>query len=855
MDIAKKQDPARWRAVARRQNDVARRRDALADAVDRLRAVLEVSRALTSLDGEDELLDLIVSSACRCLGYRTCVIAVRDERDVLRYRATAGCSPDDDRRLRTLSMSSDAFAILRDAATPFGSVLYVPPGHSVRAHPALAACFIPTEVSAPSSEWRTGSLLFVPLVDRDGAVMGFLNPDDPVDGKLPTRGRITVLEAFAHQAVTALQIVRGRAAERERARAAERERARAAEAQRRQLEGLLHASASVRGSLQLDEVLQQIAAAMADAGGFAGAVIYLRDAEDNVHARASVGLDPDEDARLRATPVPLDMFRHIMRPEMRLSRSYLFDHRYHSSPQELDDALSVPALPPDWSEGQWHPEDSLTVPLEDRDGHCIGLISVDQPYDRAFPDLARIQALELFADHCVVAVEQARLYEEMQALAMTDALTGLPNRTLLHDRLRHALAAAQRERTPLALLLMDLDRFKEVNDTLGHHYGDILLRQVGDRVRTALRASDTIARLGGDEFAMILPATDADGAATVSGSILSALEPPVIVDGHALDIRASIGVAVFPRHGDDAPALLRRADVAMYMAKRARTGVAVYHEEQDQHSAQRLALMTSLRQSLNEDRLRLHYQPLVDVAGERVTAVEALLRWPHPDPAQGFVPSDQFIPLAEHTDIIMPLTYWVLETAIRQCQVWQRAGFRLRVSVNLSAHVLHDTHLPDIVQRLLRRYDTAPEWITLEITESALMVDPTQALEVLGRLDCIGVRMAIDDFGTGYSSLGYLKRLPVHEVKIDRSFVLNLDATTNLKDKAIVRSVIAMAQALGLRVVAEGVERRAIWDALRVLGCDLAQGYYMSRPLPPSELEQWLRTSPWAADQLTTVEA
>jgi len=838
LDSTKRQRPAPRRAVAR-AHDVTRRRDALADAVDRLRAVLEVSRALTSLDGEDELLDLIVSSACRCLGYRTCVIAVRDEHDILRYRATAGCSPEDDHHLRTLSMSSDAFQILRAAATPFGSVMYVPPGHPVRAHPALASCFISTEVAAPSSEWRTGSLLFVPLVDHDGAVLGFLNPDDPINGKLPTSGRIAVLEAFAHQAVTALQVVRGRAAE--------RERTRAAEEQRRQLEGLLHASASVRGSPRLDEVLQQVAAAMADAGGFAGAVIYLRDAEDNMHARASVGLDPDEDARLRATPVPLDMFRHVMRPEMRLSRSYLFDHRYHSSPRELDDAMSIPALPPDWREGQWHPEDSLTVPLDDRDGHCIGLISVDQPYDRAFPDLARIQALELFADHCVVAVEQARLYEEMQSLAMTDALTGLPNRTLLHDRLRHALAAAQRERTPLALLLMDLDRFKEVNDTLGHHYGDILLRQVSGRVRTALRASDTIARLGGDEFAVILPATDADGAATVSASILSALEPPVIVDGHALDIGASIGVALFPRHGDDAPTLLRRADVAMYVAKRARTGVSVYHEEQDQHSAQRLALMTSLRQSLDEDRLQLHYQPLVNLADERVTAVEALLRWPHPNPEQGFIPPDQFIPLAEHTDIITPLTYWVLETAIRQCQDWQRAGFRLRVSLNLSARVLHDTGLPDVMQRLLRRYDTAPGWITLEITESALMVDPVQALEVLGRLDCIGVRMAIDDFGTGYSSLGYLKCLPVHEVKIDKSFVLNLDAATNLKDKAIVRSVIAMAQALSLRVVAEGVERRAIWDALRALGCDVAQGYYLSRPLPPRELERWLRSSPWAA--------
>jgi len=828
-------------AAHHRRCERARQGDALADAVDRLRAVLEVSRALTSLDNEDELLELIVSSACRCLGYQSCVISVRDEHDVFRYRATAGCSPDEDRTLRALSMSHDAFEILCGAATPFGSALYVPPGHGVRAHPALQASFLPTEASLPSSEWQSGALLFIPLIGLDDEVLGFLNPDDPVDGKLPARGQVAVLEAFAHQAVTALQIVRGRAAE--------REKARWAEAQRGQLEGLLQASASVRGSLQLDEVLQQIATAMTNAGGFDGGVIYLRDAEDNLHARATTGMSAEEDARLRAAPVLLAMFQHLMQPEMRLSRSYLFDHRYHSSPLELDDAMVIPALPPDWQEGQWHPEDSLTVPLEDGDGGLIGLISVDQPRDRGFPDLTRIQALELFADHCVVAVEQARLYEEMRNMAMTDALTGLPNRMLLHDRLRQALALAQRDGTSLALMLMDLDRFKEVNDTLGHHYGDILLQQVGGRVRAALRASDTVARLGGDEFAVILPAADEASAALVGKSILAALEPPVVVDGHALDIRASIGVALFPQHGADVPALLRRADVAMYVAKRARGGLSIYHEEHDHHSPRRLALMTELRQSLDDHALRLHYQPLVDLSLGRITAVEALLRWPQP--ARGFIAPDQFIPLAEHTDLIVPLTRWVLETAMRQCAVWRRAGLHLGVSVNLSARLLHDLHLPDMMQLLLRRFAIAPGQITLEITESALMDDPDQALEVLKRLDRIGVRMSIDDFGAGYSSLSYLKRLPVHDIKIDKSFVLGLGATTNLKDAAIVRSVIAMAQALSLKVVAEGVEQREAWELLHALGCDMAQGYYISRPLPPAELEQWLRACPWPPIQST----
>jgi len=802
----------------------------LADAVDRLHAVLDVSRALNSLDDEDELLELIVSSACRCLRYRGCTISVRDEHGMFWYRATAGCSPETDRRLRTLSMSSEAFDILRAAATPLDSVLYVPPGHSIRAHPALRSCFIETEASLAGAEWRTGALLFIPLLGVDGEIMGFLNPDDPLDGTLPARGQIEVLEAFAHQAVTALHVVRGRAAE--------REQTRGAEAQRRQLEGLLQASASVRGSLQLSDVLQQIAIAMTSAAEFGSVVVYLRDAEDNLHVRASVGMSAEEDARLRATPVPLAVFRQIMQPEMRISRSYLFDHRRHAATRELDEALNIPPLPLDWREGQWHPEDALTVPLENRDGHDIGLISVDEPLDRGYPDLARIQALELFADHCVVAVEQARLYEDMQSLAMTDALTGLPNRMLLHDRLTQALALAQRERAPLALLLMDLDRFKEVNDTLGHHYGDVLLRDVGNRLRTVIRAADTAARLGGDEFAVVLPSTDEAGALIVVDHILAALEPPVTVDDHGLDIGASIGVALYPAHGADTATLLRRADVAMYVAKRSRSGFAVYQEEQDVHSPRRLTLMRELRRRLDEGALQLHYQPLVDLARNRATAVEALLRWPHPE--RGFVPPDEFIPLAEHTDIIVPLTRWVLETAIRQCREWRDGGVGLGVSVNLSARVMHNAHLPDTVQGLLQCHDVAPERLTLEITESALMVDPDQALKVLGQLDGLGVRISIDDFGTGYSSLGYLRRLPVHEVKIDKSFVLGLGATTNLKDQAIVRSIIAMAHALGLAVVAEGVERRETWDTLRALGCDLVQGYYMSRPLPPAELTAWL---------------
>lgn len=813
-----------------------RRHDALADAAERLRAILEVSRALTLLDDEDELLQLIVASACQCLGYKASVIAVSDADGIFRYRATAGVSPVQDRHLRTLSMTSEAFEILRAAATPFGSVLYVPPRHPVRAHPALSASFLSTEASYTDAEWQAGALLFIPLLGLDGEVMGFLNPDDPIDGGLPMRGQIAVLEAFGHQAVTALQIVRGRAAE--------RDRARAAEAQRRQLEGFLRASASVRGSLQLDEVLQQIADAMTGAGGFEGAVIYLRDSStDLLHARAAVGLPADEEARLRAAPVPLTLFQHIMQPQMRVSRSYLFDHRYHTVPQELDDAMSIPELSPDWQEGQWHPEDSLTVPLEDRAGYLIGVISVDQPYDRRFPTVASIQALELFADQCVVAVEQAYLYEKMHLLAMTDMLTGLPNRTAFHDRLQQALATSRREKGSLALLLMDLDRFKEVNDTLGHHYGDVVLQQVGLRVKSLLRASDTVARLGGDEFAVLLPGDDDAGATVAAEKIQAALGDPFMVEEQSLHVGCSLGIALFPTHGTDAETLLRRADVAMYMAKRGEGRYALYAPEHDAYTPQRFALIGELRQAIANGALVLHYQPKIELASGQVQRVEALVRWPHP--VHGLIPPDQFIPLAEQTGLIDALTHWVLGEAVRQYSAWRDAGLCLGVNVNLSMLNLSDAHLEETIVRLLDTHDMSADDLRLEITESAITADMVRASAVLARLAARGIRIAIDDFGIGYSSLSYLKRLPVDEIKIDRSFVRHLRQDET--DATIVASTVSLGHSLGLRVVAEGVEDQETCDILADLGCDAAQGYYVTCPLAAAELAAWLRQGRWPA--------
>ncbi len=431
----------------------------------------------------------------------------------------------------------------------------------------------------------------------------------------------------------------------------------------------------------------------------------------------------------------------------------------------------------------------------------------------------------------------------LETTATTDPLTGLPNRLLLHNRLGQAL----RSHVGLALLLMDLDRFKEVNDTLGHQVGDVLLQHVATRLRGALRDTDTVARLGGDEFAVLLPATDAAGALQVARALLAALEAPIEIEGHHLGVEGSVGVALALAGGGDPPAatLLRQADVAMYEAKRRRSGYAFYDPAADEHDPERLALMGALRQALAEDTLQLYYQPQVDLVSGRVSGVEALLRWPHPE--RGFIPPDQFIPLAEQTGLIAPLTTWVLATALRQTQAWQTAGLDLDVSVNLSARTLHDPTLLALVTDLLDRYTVAPAQLTLEITESALMVDPAHALVTLTRLTELGVRIAIDDFGKGYSSLDYLKRLPVDEVKIDKSFVLGLGDTADVTDAAIVRAVVAIAHALDLRVVAEGVETPAAWERLRALGCTLAQGYYLTRPLPAPELEQWLKDAPWGA--------
>jgi len=428
-------------------------------------------------------------------------------------------------------------------------------------------------------------------------------------------------------------------------------------------------------------------------------------------------------------------------------------------------------------------------------------------------------------------------------LAYQDPLTGLPNRVLFSDRVEQSIVQAAKLGQSFALMIMDLDRFKLVNDTLGHHMGDLLLREVGARLSATLaRKRDLVARLGGDEFAVLLPETDREGAEGVARRMMAALDAQFTIDGHSVDVGASIGIVGYPIHGEDLNTLMRRADVAMYTAKRGNRGCAVYNAEDDQHSPARLSLMSDLRRAVENSELMLHYQPKVDLSNYSVKYVEALVRWNHPE--RGFIPPDHFIPFAEQTGYIKVLSRWVINEALRQCAAWRADGVEISVSINVSARDLLHAELPEYFERLMRKYEISPEWIWIEITESAVMDDPVNAMLTLDRLHELGLRLSIDDFGTGYSSLAYLKRLPVDEIKIDKSFILNM--SNDKDDMVIVRSTIDLGHNMGLKVVAEGVETEDVMQQLATLSCDLVQGFHVSRPLPAAKFVEWL--SGWKVD-------
>jgi diguanylate cyclase (GGDEF)-like protein len=504
-----------------------------------------------------------------------------------------------------------------------------------------------------------------------------------------------------------------------------------------------------------------------------------------------------------------------------------------------DDVLPAPCGPLDRGSRDARPVAELTEHLVDR-GRVIGALTVrNRLGDKGAYTSEDARMLKGVVAHAASALVNGRLADKLRQQvrenehqALHDALTGLPNRVLFDRVLGDALLAEQ----AVTVLLLDLDRFKEINDTLGHAAGDVLLREAGTRVRAAVPEALAVARLGGDEFALILPGTQPHEARLCAARVREALLHPLLMEGITLTVDASVGVAFAPVHGTDAQELLRHADVAMYRAKRVRSGTEVYEPDADDHTARRLAVVSELRDAIAAGDLELWYQPKAELATGAVHSAEALVRWRHAE--RGLVMPDDFIPVAEQTGLIDPLTDWVLDEALRQHLAWRSHGLQLGVAINVSTRSLHRETFERDVREALRRYEVDPSWLTLEITESAMLEDPEGAGVRLRTLRAIGVRVSVDDFGTGYSSLANLKSLPVDEVKIDKSFVRHLAHEGD--DAAIVEAVVQLVHRLGLAVVAEGVEDDASLALLQAMGCDFAQGYLLSRPVPPHQLATWV---------------
>ena len=426
---------------------------------------------------------------------------------------------------------------------------------------------------------------------------------------------------------------------------------------------------------------------------------------------------------------------------------------------------------------------------------------------------------------------------EIRRLAYWDTLTDLPNRAQFVNLLTVAIQQAKRRGMTCHILMMDLDRFKTVNDVLGHTFGDALLREVASRLKHQLSGSDnSVARLGGDEFAVLLPAADLRAAQDVARHFLKSMELPISLEDQNVDLGAGIGIAGYPMHGSDAESLLSRAELAMYAAKKGSSGAVVYDPSIDRSSEQSLSLLSELRRAIDRKEFRLQVQPKIHLGSGHVVGLEALIRWVHPE--RGLIYPDEFIPFAEQTGFIRVMTLWVLEESAALCSAWIAQGVFLKMSLNLSARDLLDQELPVKVAEIMLRHRVTPASFCLEITESTIMEDPVRALHTLERLNTMGFELAIDDFGTGYSSLAYLKRLPVDELKIDKSFVMNMAHDAN--DAQIVRSTIDLGHNMGLRVVAEGIESEVVWNLLAAMGCDQGQGFFISRPMATEDLAGWI---------------
>jgi diguanylate cyclase (GGDEF)-like protein len=588
------------------------------------------------------------------------------------------------------------------------------------------------------------------------------------------------------------------------------------------LERLYRFSQAVGSSPEGDQVLNQVLNQAMELLRAERAQILLLSSGQDDHAAASVTLDAS--GRLRRAEIRTDQVPALLRSALvDEGRPVLLRKgtRHHPLQSFLED--------------NGH-RDLIGVPLRGEAGVLGMLLVTDRMGEvRSFDD-SDVLLLETVANHAGVALNNGRLMDKLRHDALHDGLTGLANRVLFQREAEAAVLDARGDVTT-AVMVLDLDGFKEVNDNLGHQCGDQVLCEVATRLTDAAGERALVARLGGDEFAVLLPACpDPAYAEGVGERILHALEMPVRVQEMDIQIGGSIGVALAPLHTREVAALLIKADVAMYAAKAQSGTMILYSPEMDSRAPNRLAIAGELRTAIREGHLTVHVQPQARISDGQVVAVEALVRWEHP--TRGLVFPDEFIPAAERSGLIGQLTREVLGEAVAAAALWTRAGPPLRIAVNLSARSLLDPDLVEMVARTLRRHGLDPGHLTLEITESSVMADPRRTLGVLEQLRALGVALSVDDFGTGYSSLSYLKRLPVQEVKIDKSFVLAL--ADNPEDESIVRSIVDLGANLGLSVVAEGVEDQRAWDLLAAMGCTYAQGYFLGRPMPTPDLLPWL---------------
>ncbi|VAW91108.1 diguanylate cyclase/phosphodiesterase (GGDEF & EAL domains) with PAS/PAC sensor(s) [hydrothermal vent metagenome] len=425
--------------------------------------------------------------------------------------------------------------------------------------------------------------------------------------------------------------------------------------------------------------------------------------------------------------------------------------------------------------------------------------------------------------------------------ALHDSLTGLPNRSLLLERIKQAISGQNPKQKQVSVLLMDLDRFKEINDTLGHVAGDLLIQQIAPRLKKVLRDTDTLARIGGDEFAIVLPDTGSGISQAIALKLIKSLAEPFEVEGHNLNVAMSIGISIYPHDAFDCDTLIQKADIAMYVAKSKQCGYILYDEKLDQYSLNRLKLTGELHKAIKNNELIAYYQPIVDMSKGHITCVEALIRWNHPE--SGVISPEIFIPLAENAGIMGLITRWVLERALKQMRSWNKQGISIAMHVNLSMSDIQDSNFPKYLNDILLASNSLPAELTLEITENSMMTDLKRAKDVLRQLHQIGVNLAIDDFGTGFSSLSYLKQLPTQEIKIDKSFVM--DMLEDDDDAIIVRSTVDLAHNMGRVVTAEGVSDKETYDLLEILGCNRAQGHYICKPLEADELSAWFVKTAW----------